>query len=278
VAPASAYSGAEAHVTRDDRGAAAPTLTAPFISPTRINDSPSYWGGARWGPLTAWSAGIHCTTGFAIARGDQEAMLTAAHCAANGDYAYDGGFGNDDQMGRIQNSQLPGTKKGGHWLGMDVEEIKTSVAPRMYHGGIGASASDSVVGAQNNYEGNIVCTNGASSGTRCNIVVEDTGLTTIVKPHTDGKPMYSSHMVRAVHLYGGNAGGNTDSGGPVFAFVKNFPTRAWARGIYSALGFDNVPCTGVPESSIRVCSDEVWYVDLNWALSASGAQLQTTWP
>jgi len=249
----------------------------PPTPASRDNDRSPYWAGGRWMRIDGLKAKA-CTTGFAITRGDQESLLTAAHCATNGDRAYDGGgFSATDKIGPVQFSRLPGTKKGGYWLGMDVEEIKTSSDPRMFDGSITTSTTDSVVGAQNNYEDNLVCTSGSFSGTRCDLLVEDTGLTLYIQNHTDGLPMYGSHMVRAVHLYGGNAGGNGDSGGPVFAFAKDHETKAWARGTISLRGIDPVPCTGVPAGNGRQCSDEVWYVDLNWSLPA-GAQLQTTWP
>jgi hypothetical protein len=243
---------------------------------SRDNDSAPYWAGGRWSTTTGG-----CSTGFAINHGSQEALMTAAHCANNGQTAFDGG-GFSDVMGFVQNRQMPGVKQSGvfsdWWLGMDIEEINTSSAPRMFTGGPTSNTTDSVVGAQNNYEGTFVCASGSLSGLRCGVVVEDVGLTMYIKDNTDGRSIYSPHMVRAVQQNLKAAAGNGDSGGPIVAFASSFPDRAWARGIFSL--FDSSgskPCSGVPTGPGRTCSDEIWFVDFNSA-TIGGAQLQTTFP
>ncbi len=219
---------------------------APQLA-SRGNDSPPYWGGARWNG---------CTTGFAISIGGVSKMLSAGHCAANGNTARDGG---GDVMGTVS----------GDSNAYDRLYINTSSAGQVYNGGVGTGEfSNPVIGASSNRVGDYVCTSGAYSGTRCNIQV-----TAINQTINVGYLIYQT--VRAEKVDRTNAAGNGDSGGPVLSVAAD-PTKVIAKGTITAIDPSTaVPCTGVPAGNGRTCSWRMYYVDVVNSLSAYGASIIT---
>ncbi len=223
-------------------------IAKPSLS-SRGNDYPPYWGGARWNG---------CSTGFAIWVGGYSKMLSAGHCAANGNYAYDGG---GDYMGTVS----------GDTNAYDTLYINTRSAGRIYDGGVGTGEfSKPVAGASRSYVGHWLCTSGAYSGARCNIQVKATNQTIWVGSY------YMYGLVRAEQVNYTNAAGNGDSGGPVFSLTSDY-SRVIAKGTISAGDSYGAPatCTGVPASSTRKCSWRIWYADIANSLSRYGGSIVT---
>ncbi|MGH3872895.1 MAG: S1 family peptidase [Pseudonocardiaceae bacterium] len=229
-------------------------VAAPALA-SRADDSPPYWGGALW------SAGGRCSTGFAIRIGGVSKMLSAGHCAANGNTARDGG------------GQVMGTVSGDN-NAYDRLYINTTSAGRVYNGGVTSTGapngefSNPVIGALSSRVGDYVCTSGSFSGTRCNIQVKAINQTINV-----GYLIYQT--VRAEQLDRTNAVGNGDSGGPVEQVAAD-TTKVYAKGTITALDPSTaVPCTGVPAGGGRTCAWRIYYVDVINSLNAYGASIIT---
>jgi hypothetical protein len=232
-------SGVPLRVTRD---AAAPKLAS------RGNDSPPYWGGARWNG---------CSNGFAVRVGASNHMLSAGHCGANGQAAFDGG---GDFMGSVY----------GDNNAADTLLVSAPSSGRIYDGGVGVGEfSKPVIGALHSFVGDWLCDSGAYSGARCGIQVKATGVTINV-----GYLIFNT--VRAEQVDHTNAIGNGDSGGPVFSLASWDFNKVWAKGINSAIDLStSVPCTGVPAGGGRSCAWRMYYVDVVNALNSYGAGIVT---
>jgi hypothetical protein len=219
---------------------------APGLA-SRGNDFAPYWGGARWNG---------CSTGFAIWVGGVTKMLSAGHCADNGNNAFDGG---GDFMGTVS----------GDNNSLDRLYINTSSAGRIYDGGVGTGEfSKPVVGAAHSFVGNWACDSGAYSGARCNIQVKAVNQTVNV-----GYLIFQ--LVMAEQVDHTNAIGNGDSGGPAFSLSAD-PNKVIAMGTNTAIDLSTeVPCTGVPTGGGRHCAWRFWYVDVVNSLSAYGASIVT---
>jgi hypothetical protein len=219
----------------------------PSPAYSRGDDSPPYWGGARWNG---------CSTGFAVWQGGYSRMLSAGHCADNGNAAYDGG----------------GQYMGGVYADDNAYDrllINTTSAGRIYDGGVGTGEfSKPVVGASHSYVGDWLCTSGAYSGARCNIQVKAVNVNLNV-----GYTIYQT--VRAEQVDHTNAVGNGDSGGPVFSLSAD-PNKVIAKGTNTAIDLSTqVPCTGIPTSTYRKCAWRMYYVDVVNSLNAYGASIVT---
>jgi len=231
---------------------------APALG-SRGNDSPPYFGGAR---TVNFSAAAGCTTGFGIFASGRTMMVSAGHCARNGDQVFDGG------------SDLMGTAIG-VLPSKDLMLIDARSSGVVFNGGPGTGEfTNRVTGAGANRVGDFVCTSGALSGTRCNIKIVALNETVLVGPTVNGT-INVTGLVRAEQQNFTNAGGQGDSGGPVFA-VGADATTVSARGTITALdGFNQpVTCTGVING--RLCSWRIWYASINTALSLYGGQILTS--
>jgi hypothetical protein len=219
---------------------------------SRGDDSPPYWGGARW----STSAGS-CSTGFAISIGGNSKMLSAGHCASNGATASDGG------------GQVMGTVSGDDDL-HDRLYINTWSAGRIYDGGVGTGEfSKPVVGASHSFVGDWLCTSGAYSGARCNEQVKAVNQTIWV-----GHSI--TQLVMAEQVDHTNAIGNGDSGGPVFSLSASDFNKVIAKGTNTAIDTSTqVPCTGIPTGGGRICAWRFYYVDVVNSLNAYGASIIT---
>jgi hypothetical protein len=221
---------------------------APAPAFSRGNDIAPYWGGARWNG---------CSTGFAIRIGGVPKMLSAGHCASNGQNAYDGG---GDWMGTVS----------GDSDAYDRLYINTNSAGRIYDGGVGSGEfSKPVIGAARSYVGDWLCTSGAYSGARCGIQVRATNVTIWVGSY------YIYQLVRAEQVNYQNAIGNGDSGGPVFSLAADH-SKVIAKGTNTAIDLGTqVACTGIPASATRRCAWRMYYVDVVNSLNAYGASIIT---
>ncbi|WP_168211547.1 hypothetical protein [Actinosynnema sp. ALI-1.44] len=227
------------------------TDAAPAPAASRENDSPPYWGGARWR-----SPDGGCSTGFAVWHGGTTKMLSAGHCGKNGQTAHDGG---GDFMGYIEHDDDP-------W---DTLLINTSSAGRIYDGGVGVNEfSKPVDHAAANWVGNYICVSGSYSGVTCNNVVDEINVTI-------GIPYTVYGQVRAHQVDHHAAVGNGDSGGPAFDLVPDW-SRVIAKGTLTAIDLHaEKPCNGVPTGGNRRCSSVFFFADISKTLPRLGASIVT---
>lgn len=215
---------------------------------SRGDDSAPYWGGARWNG---------CSNGFAISIGGSRKMLSAGHCGANGETARDGG------------GQTMGTVAGDS-NSFDRLYINADSEGRIYNGGVGSGEfSNRVAGAARSFVGDVICSSGAYSGTRCGSRVVAVNQTINI-----GYPVFET--VRAEKTDRTAAIGNGDSGGPSYS-VASDNTKVIAKGTHTAIDLATVrPCTGVPTGvNGRQCAWRFWYVDVSRSLSAYDAKIVT---
>lgn len=214
---------------------------------SRGNDSPPYWGGARWGG---------CSTGFAVWHAGVTKMLSAGHCGSNGQAAYDGG---GDFMGYVE------WDDDAH----DRLLINTRSAGRIYDGGVGTGEfSKPVISAAHSYPGNWVCDSGAYSGALCGIQVQYTNVTVNI-----GYLVYETVWAEQVDHVA--PVGNGDSGGPVFDLTPDY-SQTIAKGTNTAIDLATAaPCRGVPAGGGRQCAWRFFYIDVVNSLNAYGAAIVT---
>jgi len=248
------------------RDAAVPVDVEPGMVPRatsgRFDDTPPYWGGA------VWKSSIEaCSTGFAVRVAGAPKMLTAGHCAPNGDDAWVGGINGITHMGIVEHKISTA----------DVELIDTSSSGSMYNGGIngvpGAGPEYVSKVAPNftgSYKGQYVWTSGAYSGQRGNIKIANTNET--IDIGTPGSPVWVYGTVRAEQQAKANAVGDGDSGGPVWE-PSSTPGFVTAKGTMSAGSSDLYPakCTGITTG--RTCSWKMFYEPLTLSLYKLNATL-----
>jgi hypothetical protein len=224
---------------------------------SRVDDSPPWWGGGRW-----QTAGSSCSTGFAVVHGGVNRMLSAGHCAVNGNVATDP---TGQVIGTVMNKNV----------GTDTLIIAGNSAGRVFNnstnaaGGVVSEFSNPVVGRVASQVGNFVCTTGSFSGTRCSIQVIATNLCINV-----GGVGVVCNQVRAEQTAHTNAAGNGDSGGAVEIVNAANNTQVFATGTFTAFDKANtqVPCTGyVLDTATRSCAWRIYYEDIFAGMNGVGA-------
>ncbi|MBW4718275.1 S1 family peptidase [Saccharothrix obliqua] len=232
--------------------------TSTPVPASRGADTPPYWGGARWSSPTG-----QCSTGFAVRVGGASRMLSAGHCANNGERARSGG-GLD--MGEVSG------KDEGH----DRLLIHADSAGRVYDGGVGTGEfSKAVGGARANHVGDWLCTSGAFSGVRCGSRVTAVGLSVRIQ-RPDGTEYVISPVAAAEQVDRLGAVGNGDSGGPVFDLSGPDPDHPIAKGTLSAIDLSaEALCQGVPAGEGRRCAWRFFHIDVVDSLTAYNATIAT---
>jgi hypothetical protein len=243
----------------------------------RYHDSSAFWGGAA----VQSSTGV-CTTGFAVRRSGETTnkLLTAAHCGANGTVFTTGdpSHTNNLTVGTMRNRNVFSD------VGLIVPPAGSSTDGHVYTGAFSSatapftsSASMPVGGSQASFVGNLVYGSGARSGYVGPLTVKATNVAADLDE--DGTIVHVSPLVKAQRTDLTNAGGNGDSGGPIFSFSSDL-THVIAKGTYSARGGLStfVTCTGVanvPDSQVvgRHCSYDAYYVSIVDSLSLFSAGL-----
>lgn len=224
------------------------SVAPPAEGTARYDDTPPHKGGA----FIRRDEGGLCSSGFSVrsTRFNTVAMLTAGHCGAGfyrtGTGIYMGGtYANafDRDAILIRNNNSEPRIHDGVWYGGNARDQFTKP----------------VGGMQGNRPGDWVCTSGAFSGVMCRIRVISTGNTIAL---TDFGVTYD--QVLAEQADNLPAGGNGDSGGPVFNLSANLAVTL-PRGIVSAIPNDTQyhrACRGAASSSSRRCSVRIWYPDV----------------
>lgn len=249
----------------------------------RFLDTPPYWGGAYIDNAALATA---CSDAFGVTgnNGASTYMFTAAHCGT-GTWT----TGTVTSGGTTYRNTIGSTFPAGRSTGIDAELLLPpsgfSDGGSVYYGApinppngdLGSNTGIPVTGSGSNAVGAYVCTDGSFSGTICNVQVQLTNITITYSPAENGVGTVT-HLVQAYKAPSGGvyeANGNGDSGGPVIIVFGDGTARA--QGIISGMrtgsGF-TVPCTGYTPSG-RVCSNTVFYADLNNAMSTLGVHLNT---
>ncbi len=263
-------------------------VDAPPRQFNRVADSPPWLGGAR-----IVGEG-HCSSGFGV-RGVEPrsstsfGLLTAAHCRGDGR----GQFRNGDR------TRVVGPEGGAGDVRLDSRLIPVEeVGARIYTGGVGGTAEFTrpVRQSGRNVKGDEVCTSGAATGARCDLVVVN--VDTFYRPA--GSTTYSSVVEATSRQHAGNlarfafdvaapeswvtimpdpplvdpgtevAAGQGDSGGPVFTLTSDGGVEA--RGTIAG-GSREVACG---RHHLGACTANVFFVDIEPAMEHHRAELVTT--
>lgn len=221
-----------------------------------------------------------CTTGFAVRNGaGQTFMLSAAHCSFStpNQGTADAWFTGDG-----------GATSGGLSIGKPAfwsaspHDVMT-IGPVATQGDIyactsiadpGGQCSIRVTSASSTNVGDSLCTSGAFSGQICGLAASAIGVTIQVVDEHGNTVCVCRDMIQVDSPPPGtqSAGGNGDSGGPLFS--RDSDGTAGARGTITAQnGALVVPCTGVPASSTRQCSSEIFVPDITRELADAGVSV-----
>ena len=180
------------------------TAATPLIpATTRTTDVSPWNGGGRW---TNASKGDLCTTGFGVHSYGHSYVLTAAHCASDGDRLTAAGTNMgpvyyDDWSYDILLINAPG------WHVIFDGTSTTSVTKNVNSWGYWA-------------KNELVCQSGATSGTICGLKqIESTDVYwPQSNPDSDGDWGYTVHgLIKTTQVNGQTAVRGGDSGGPVFS-------------------------------------------------------------
>lgn len=256
------------------------TLSAmemPIFSTRFFDSPPPFYGGAF---MVSPARGNSCTTGFGV-RGNNGAatyLITAAHCGEG--VWHSGKIQFPDGTSRFMT--FGSTIVAGRNTGLDVGLIYTpeGAGAGVYWGNSinppnndpGAFQYVNVSAAGINRPESRICQSGSFSGTQCGATVMSLGVTVSYDPPVNGVSRVTN-LVWASNLQDGSAFvGQGDSGGPVTGFASN--GRVVALGIVSGQGGDDRACKGWAAPGRR-CSQNIYYADLQGAMSAVGVQINT---
>jgi hypothetical protein len=231
--PAAEAGSAQAAIRRIVPGPAPVTVSnAPLSHATYRNaDSSPWWGGSR----IIRAGQVICSTGFAVYRGSTLGMLTAGHC---------GGVHTSWQTGdRYGSGTVMGTETARQPC-CDTAVIQVGanegyIYDRAWNSNVGeiveADPWAAVVGAS-------VCSEGATSGVRCNIGITSTGQ--VISFNNGGSTVTSENETGGTEESSGQeAAAAGDSGGPMI-INSSSPGTVYATGTITS-GADRVSCTNI---------------------------------
>jgi hypothetical protein len=243
----------------------------------RYHDTSPYYGGGAFSGNNGT-----CTLGWGVQlAGGGRRLLTAGHCAANGEFAStgDGDHNNGQWVGKV------GSKSASQDIELvDPSEFGHSAGGRVFTGGF-FTATDAYTSSynmpvgswQNGFMGNFVFTSGALSGYLWNIQIGEVGQFIPNFTFEDGTTVSSlGPLTVADQLNHTAAVGNGDSGGPVGMWSADF-THVLPVGTMSlGGGGTETTCRGVPGSDHRTCNWRVKFAPIGNALSFYGADVVTS--
>jgi hypothetical protein len=218
---------AQAAIRRLVPGPAPVTITdTPLHHPAdRNSDTSPWWGGSR----IVRDGNATCSTGFAVVSGSTHYLLTAGHC---------GGINTSWQTGdKYGSGSVVGTETARDPC-CDTAIIKVGANEGyIYDRGWNSNAGEIVEpDPWSAVAGTSVCTEGATSGVRCNITVTATG-----QKINYGTFTAENESEGTEESYGQQAVADGDSGGPVIINSSSVGT-VYATGTITA-GDDPVDCS-----------------------------------
>jgi len=236
---------------------------------SRLFDEAPFKGGAYIENYTGSTFQGSCSSGFAVTSNSTGAdkMLTAAHCGDSGSH-FETGLGTN--VGAVETRSVSwdtealatSSAQPYSWIGDSIQN-ETTGSPVVQYG-------LPVVGAARTFAGEWLCTSGAFSGAVCQIRADQVGMTITINGFGT-----IFDTVMAYHYGGGAAGGNGDSGGPVFSAVDQ---RLTARGTLSAISIasdDLRTCYGVPAGGGRQCSARIFFPDIVPQMAVHNVSMKT---
>lgn len=251
--PAAEAASAQAAIRRLVPGPAPVTVTsAPLSYATyRNSDSSPWWGGSR----IVRAGDVVCSTGFAVYRGSTHGMLTAGHCGGvhtswqTGDY-----YGSGRVMG-TETARQPCCDTAV----IQVGATEGYIYDRAWNSNVGeiveADPWAAVVGTS-------VCSEGATSGVRCNIRITATGQ--VVNFGSGGSIVTSENETAGTEQSSGQeAAAAGDSGGPMI-INSSSPGTVYATGTITS-GAGGVSCTNIDPTAAAYgasCFRQVWFEEI----------------
>ena len=242
-------------------GVATRLVAQPPATPlNRLSDYVPHWAGAR-----IQSSSSSCTSGFPIVRDSdgRTFILTAGHCTGTPWYA------------PVIPDSTHDYKFGDTWTvtpGLDIQYIRSFVQGQTYDGGVkpGTEISKPVVGTSGNQAGDSVCQSGSWTGIHCGLTIVQHGYININGSFVPGWTACQQSGL----LCTGTAGGEGDSGAPVFSLAAN-PNQVMARGSLSGGLGGTFNCSN-NNGETTVCAHEIFFVDIQDILNNYGAHILTS--
>jgi hypothetical protein len=225
---------------------------------SRTNDAPPWKGGAR---MILGGAEL-CSTGFAVLVGSYGRLVSARHCDTTANLAITDGAGQ---------SIAPG---GSSVAGIgDIDSLlidpsaSPATTPKVYSGAYNSTTLKTVKNWYSNWPGDPVCASGASTGTHCGTIYDDSQ-----NINFNG---YVVNVIQASAPSGSIMAGQGDSGGPVYKTVTG---GVQARGIVLGPDTDFAQTTSCgtvnPDAAPIVCSRYLNYVPISTILNTWGVTLE----
>ena len=225
----------------------------------RLSDTSPFKAGAR-----TIQGGEACSSGFSVLSGGSGRLLSSRHCDTTSNLAiYNGN-------GTAQIASGGASVSGMASLDSQLIDPSDSPAtlPRVYIGSWSSSTYSVVKNWASNWVGDSVCLSGATSGTGCGTVSDDS-----VTWNYGG---YAINTILVEGPSGDILASSGDSGGPVY---RKLSAGVQARGVISSLwngGFVSQNCSTYainPDVNNVICSRFVLYVPISTVLNAWGVAL-----
>jgi hypothetical protein len=247
-----------------------PTFSSVAAVPVKLRvETPNVpTGGKRWDRTAPWVGGMGvktpggglCSTAFAGVSGGRSVVLSAYHCGGTGKY----------RAGRLNGTTGP--VLGSVWAGKrsrDSIMISTDGDGRgkVMDGAWNAAASSyrKVARGNYNFNGQLICTDGAATGGHCSVRIDNDNTSfrwsdgTVVSP--------------AIYVTGNLVWGKGDSGGPAWAFFDNARVKVEARGILASGNGGGFTCPSAAFAT--TCFKAGHYVPIMTAMGDYALKLRT---
>jgi hypothetical protein len=221
---------------------------------SRTNDASPWSGGAR----IVMSNGGLCSTGFSVLIGGYGRLLTANHCDPSGDRTVRSGGGTIIAYGSGVST----------YPSIDSNSIDPRQSPataeKIYTGHWASTSRSTVKNWASNNNGDYVCSGGATTGTHCGTIIDD----------SVGWPGLSGGWYVKARGNGSYMAGQGDSGGPIYRGVTG---GAQARGtLIGGYGYSEAYCSSSainPDATGARCFRDIVYLPISVALNSWGYSL-----
>lgn len=231
----------------------------PAVGYVRTDDNAPWKGGGRLRVRRSNNTTGLCTVGFPVIVGGTGRLLSAGHCDPETNDIYRDGAGNN-----IAPAGAAAYRPGIDSLLIDPTASPATIA-RVYDGGYNTNSKLTVKNYASNWPGDPVCGSGATSGTLCGSVYDDS-----VDINAFGTVV---NVIYARGPAGVPLGATGDSGAPFYKYVAG---GVQARGIEVG-PVQTEPswnCQGNPDQGPVSCSRFISYVPMSTILNRWNAALE----